>query len=54
MIFIPGPGVLGIFAGIAILATEFPWAQRVLDRFKHQFHTARERFKHWRAQRSES
>ena len=26
----PGPGWLIVFAGLAILATEFPWAQRVL------------------------
>lgn len=27
----PGPGWLIVFAGLAILATEFAWAQRVLD-----------------------
>jgi uncharacterized protein (TIGR02611 family) len=27
----PGPGWLIVFAGLAILATEFEWAQRVLD-----------------------
>lgn len=27
----PGPGWLIVFAGLAILATEFTWAQRLLD-----------------------
>jgi uncharacterized protein (TIGR02611 family) len=27
----PGPGWLVVFAGLAILAVEFPWARRVLD-----------------------
>ena len=31
MIPYPGPGWLTVFAGLAILATEFDWAQRVLD-----------------------
>ena len=28
----PGPGWLIVFASLAILATEFDWAQRLLDR----------------------
>lgn len=28
----PGPGALGIFAGLAILATEIPWAKTVVRR----------------------
>lgn len=31
MIPYPGPGWLVVFAGLAILAIEFPWARRVLD-----------------------
>ncbi|GAA0905805.1 TIGR02611 family protein [Pseudonocardia zijingensis] len=31
MIPYPGPGWLVVFAGLAILATEFHWARRVLD-----------------------
>ena len=34
MIFTPGPASLVIPAGIAILATEFAWARRLLDRAK--------------------
>ena len=30
----PGPGFVVIAMGIAILATEFPWARRVLIRLK--------------------
>jgi uncharacterized protein (TIGR02611 family) len=34
MLLIPGPGWLTIAAGLAILATEFPWARRALDAIK--------------------
>jgi uncharacterized protein (TIGR02611 family) len=34
MLVLPGPGVLVIFIGLAILATEFAWAERTLDRTK--------------------
>lgn len=33
----PGPGWLIVFAGLAILATEFTWAQRVLDYARHKY-----------------
>jgi uncharacterized protein (TIGR02611 family) len=36
MIALPGPGWLTIAAGLAILAGEFLWARRLLDRLKHQ------------------
>jgi uncharacterized protein (TIGR02611 family) len=29
---LPGPGWLIVFAGLAVLATEFAWAERLLDR----------------------
>jgi hypothetical protein len=32
MLVLPGPGVLVIILGLVILATEFAWAERVLDR----------------------
>ena len=32
MLVLPGPGVLAILAGLALLATEFAWARRWLDR----------------------
>jgi uncharacterized protein (TIGR02611 family) len=34
MMVTPGPGWAAIFIGLAILATEFAWAQRVLGRAK--------------------
>lgn len=34
MLVLPGPGILVIFAGLAILATEFVWAERALDAAK--------------------
>jgi uncharacterized protein (TIGR02611 family) len=34
MVFLPGPGWLTIAAGLAILAGEFLWARRALDRLK--------------------
>jgi len=34
LLFIPGPGILVIVAGLAVLATEYAWAERMLDRVK--------------------
>jgi uncharacterized protein (TIGR02611 family) len=34
MMVTPGPGILLIIAGLAVLATEFTWAQAMLDRAK--------------------
>lgn len=36
LIFLPGPSVLVIPLGLAILATEFVWARRLLIRFKRE------------------
>lgn len=33
----PGPGWLIVFAGLAILAREFPWAERVLVRLRRRY-----------------
>lgn len=32
MLALPGPGLLVIIVGLAVLATEFVWAERALDR----------------------
>lgn len=32
MLVLPGPGVIIVILGLAILATEFAWAERALDR----------------------
>ena len=34
MTVLPGPAILVVPAGLAILATEFPWARRLLDRVR--------------------
>jgi uncharacterized protein (TIGR02611 family) len=45
----PGPGWAGIFLGIAILATEFVWARRLLKRMKKEAMSAGTSFAHdWR------
>lgn len=37
LLVLPGPAFLVIPAGIAILATEFLWARRLMDRVKDKF-----------------
>jgi uncharacterized protein (TIGR02611 family) len=36
MMVTPGPGILGIIAGLAILATEYAWAEHMLDKAKQK------------------
>ena len=36
LLVLPGPGLLVIIAGLAVLATEFAWAEHLLDRAKEQ------------------
>ena len=36
MMVTPGPGVIAILAGLAILATEWAWAERALDKAKER------------------
>ncbi len=31
MLVLPGPGVLTILGGLALLGTEFAWARRIVD-----------------------
>jgi uncharacterized protein (TIGR02611 family) len=42
MMVTPGPGILLIIAGLAVLATEFAWAERMLDRAKDHATRAKE------------
>jgi uncharacterized protein (TIGR02611 family) len=52
MLVLPGPGLLVIIAGLAILATEFAWAERLLDRAKQQAERAKDKAQStWRARR---
>ena len=36
MLFTPGPGWVVIFLGLTLLAAEFVWARRLVDRMKAQ------------------
>ena len=45
LLFIPGPGLLVIAAGIAVLATEFVWARQWIDFAKVQFQKYKQRKK---------
>lgn len=45
MLVLPGPGVLVIFAGMAVLASEFPWAQRALTKAKHKLQPLMDKIK---------
>jgi uncharacterized protein (TIGR02611 family) len=42
MVVLPGPGWLTIALGLAMLAEEFPWARRALDRLKGVFTSCRD------------
>jgi uncharacterized protein (TIGR02611 family) len=41
MMVTPGPGLVGIVAGLAILATEWDWADRWLNSARRKLHEAR-------------
>ncbi|WP_019634116.1 TIGR02611 family protein [Actinomadura atramentaria] len=43
MMVAPGPGILGIVVGLAILATEFAWAQRALHHARRAAEKAKEK-----------
>jgi len=36
MLVTPGPGMLVIFLGLGLLAAEFVWARRLMDRMKSE------------------
>jgi uncharacterized protein (TIGR02611 family) len=36
MLVTPGPGLLAIIAGLAVLATEYAWARRALERTRER------------------
>lgn len=42
MLVLPGPGWAAIFLGLAILATEYVWARRLLDQAKERFGQAKD------------
>lgn len=49
---LPGPGWLIVFLGVAVLSTEFPAAQRLVDRVRRVVRLARVRWRAWRAARA--
>ncbi|MDP1819258.1 MAG: PGPGW domain-containing protein [Acidimicrobiales bacterium] len=52
LLVLPGPGLLLIIAGLAVLASEFAWAERLLDRAKEQANKAKDKAqKSWRGRR---
>ena len=36
MLVLPGPGVLAILGGLALLEKDIPWAKRMTDRIKRK------------------
>lgn len=42
MFVLPGPGIVVVVIGLAVLATEFVWAERLLDRAKTQASKAKD------------
>jgi len=36
MLVTPGPGMLVIFLGLGLLAAEFVWARRLMERVEHE------------------
>jgi len=42
LVVTPGPGLVVIIAGLAVLATQFTWAERALDTVKARAAAARE------------
>lgn len=36
MLVTPGPGIVGVLAGLGILSTEFPAARRALDKLRRR------------------
>lgn len=44
VIFTPGPAIVIIPVGLAVLATEFVWAEKLLHRFKNKINDVRNGF----------
>lgn len=40
---LPGPGLLIIIAGLAILGTEFDWARRIMEPMKRRLEQAKDK-----------
>jgi UPF0716 family protein affecting phage T7 exclusion len=57
MLVLPGPGIVTIILGLALLAREFAWARRLLDRAREvaarQASSARERLSRFSSKRDQ-
>lgn len=52
MLVLPGPGIVVVILGLAVLATEFVWAEKMLDRARTQAERARRKAQSsWRRRR---
>lgn len=47
MMVTPGPGILVIIAGLAVLATEYAWARRTLERTKEKAKQGGQTIRSW-------
>jgi uncharacterized protein (TIGR02611 family) len=47
MLVLPGPGLLVIIAGLAVLATQYAWAQRALETAKRKAQETTSVAKRW-------
>ena len=54
MLILPAPAFIVIPAGLAILATEFVWAERAMDRCKLWFKNARSKHQAKKKQREQA
>jgi len=45
MLVLPGPGLVVLIAGLAVLASEYAWARRHLERAKNAASAAKDRVK---------
>lgn len=52
LLVLPGPGILVIVAGFAVLATQYAWARTALEVTKRRAQSASSRFRRRRAQGS--
>ncbi len=43
MLVAPGPGLVFIIMGLAILATEYVWAQKIHNKAKDHYHTVKQK-----------
>ena len=54
MLITPGPGLLGIIAGLLILSTEFEWAQRYLDTARRKLKETNDKIRNKKTKKKKS